>query len=94
MHLPIHHPGPQYLSKTYLKVTVHTVAPSGQLPHHLSMSSDMDGLGMLTYITGDLAAFTPTVGMQTSLSEHNTASPQNTTKSSISSRGACGVSPN
>jgi hypothetical protein len=94
MHPPIHHPCPQCLSKTYLKVTVHTVAPSGQFPHHLPMSSDRDGLGILTYITGDLAVFTPTVGMHTSLSEHNTASPQNTTKSSISSQGACGVSPN
>ena len=54
--MPIHHPHPQY-PETYLKVTVPTVAPSGQFPRHLPTSSDMDGRSIMTCIMGDLAAF-------------------------------------
>ena len=55
--MPIHHPHPQHFSKTktYLKVTALTVAPSGRFPRHLLTSSDMDGRIIQTCITGDLA---------------------------------------
>ena len=59
---PTRHTRPQRPSKTktYLKVTALTVAPSGQFPHHLPTSSDIDGCRILTCIMGDLAAY---VGM-------------------------------
>ena len=55
---PIRHPCQQCArkTKTYLKVTTLTVAPSGRCPRHLPTSSDMDGQRILTCITGDLAA--------------------------------------
>ena len=58
---PIRHHRPERPSntKTYLKLTMFTVAPSGWFPPHLHVSSDMVGRRILTCITSDLLRTLP-----------------------------------